>query len=97
MSSSVGNLGPFAIMQVRQQLLDAGVCESGLLAMSAASGQGVADVVRRVRSMLDDLGPAVVEYETDAVNRTSTPGRLSTARLDDFAVEVCLSAAAAAG
>jgi hypothetical protein len=44
-----------------------------------------------VRGMLDEMGPAVVENETDALNLTRVPPR-KDARLDDYSIEVTWSA-----
>jgi len=45
--------------------------------------------VRAVRSLLDKMGPAVVEAETDALNLTSVPKKKDV-RLDDFSIEVMI-------
>ncbi len=55
--------------------------------ISAATGQGVLDLVRAVRAVLDELGPQAVQYETNALNQTSVPARRD-ARVDDFTVSV---------
>ena len=44
---------------VRQFLGEAGVAPDDVLATSAATGQGVTDMVRRVRRVLDALPPEV--------------------------------------
>ena len=44
---------------VRQFLGEAGVMPDNILATSAATGQGVTDMVRRVRRVLDALPPEV--------------------------------------
>lgn len=45
--------------------------------------------MRAVRSLLDKMGPAVVEAETDALNLTSVPKKKDL-RLDEFSIEVMI-------
>jgi hypothetical protein len=52
-----------------------------LFPISAITGRGVRELVAAVRGVLDELGPAVPEPETDALNLTEAPRR--------FAAEVC--------
>lgn len=64
--------------------------------ISAATGQGVTTLVRAVRGVLDAMGPAEVQYETDAVNQTQAPKRgAAGAPMDDFRVTVEEDAAGA--
>jgi len=72
---------------VREELVAKGADPAGIFPMSAATGQGVTELVRAVRSLLDAMGPAKVEAETDALNLTRVPPRRD-ARLDDFTIEV---------
>lgn len=46
-----------------------------------------ADLVRAVRKVVDELGPAAIAMETDALNRTELPRRLTDIRMDDFSIE----------
>lgn len=46
-----------------------------VFAISAATGRGVTELVRGVRGLLEELGPAEVALETDALNRTKLPKR----------------------
>lgn len=74
---------------VREQLVnECGVPPERLLSVSAATGQGVLDVVRAVRGVLDELGPAKPSYETNAVNVSRVPSHRSELRVDDFQVVV---------
>lgn len=66
---------------------DLGVPAERIFPISAATGQGVLDLVRAVRAVLDELGPQAVQYETNALNQTSVPARRD-ARVDDFTVSV---------
>jgi hypothetical protein len=54
-----------------------GVPEDRLFPMSAVTGRGVREAVTAVRSVLDELGPAEVEPETDALNITEVPRRFA--------------------
>ena len=72
---------------VREELLSEGVPVENIFAISAATGQGVLDLVRKVRQVVDDLGPPEQIYETNAVNQTKMPGRQNE-RMDDFTIDV---------
>jgi len=72
---------------VREELLAEGVPPENVFAISAATGQGVLELVRRVRQVVDDLGPPEQIYETKAVNQTKLPGRQSD-RIDEFTIDV---------
>ncbi|KAI8468676.1 MAG: GTP1/OBG-domain-containing protein [Monoraphidium minutum] len=74
---------------VREYLVEEeGLDPSRVLPISAVTGRGVADLVRAVRSVLDELGPATLEPSTDALNRTTLPKRFdSEMRIDRFTVE----------
>ena len=56
--------------------------EEGLTAdqvfpISAATGRGVRELVRGVRQMLVELGPAEITLETEALNLTKVPKRIN--------------------
>jgi hypothetical protein len=53
----VPDSGDFADV-MREELMAEGVAESDIFPISAATGQGVLDLVRRVRALLDEMGPA---------------------------------------
>ena len=72
---------------VREELLSEGVPAENIFSISAATGQGVLDLVRKVRQVVDDLGPPEQIYETNAVNQTKMPGRQNE-RMDDFTIDV---------
>ncbi|KAF5834077.1 hypothetical protein DUNSADRAFT_9391 [Dunaliella salina] len=72
---------------VREELVAKGVDPNSIFPMSAATGQGISELVRAVRGLLDAMGPAKVEAETDALNLTRVPPRRD-ARLDDYTIEV---------
>lgn len=55
----VPDSGDFADV-VREELVKDGVAPGDIFSVSAATGQGVLDLVRRVRKVLDELGPAQV-------------------------------------
>lgn len=83
----VPDSGDFAEV-MREELMAEGVAESDIFAISAATGQGVLDLVRRVRSLLDEMGPVKQVYETNALNKTKLPPRVDlTVRLDDFTID----------
>lgn len=66
-----------------------GIDPSRVFPISAATGQGVTDMVRAVRGVLDEMGPQELQYETDAVNLTAKPKRgASGAPMDEFTVSV---------
>lgn len=45
--------------------------------ISAVTGRGVREAVSAVRAVLDELGPAEVAPETDALNITEVPRRFA--------------------
>lgn len=51
--------------------------EDRLFPISAVTGRGVREAVTAVRSVLDELGPAEVVPETDALNITQVPRRFA--------------------
>ncbi len=73
---------------MREELLKEGVAPDYIFPVSAATGQGILELVRRVRLTLDGLGPPQQLYETNAVNQKKLPGRYNEDRIDDFTVEV---------
>eukprot|EP00891_Asterochloris_glomerata_P007312 jgi/Astpho2/7312/e_gw1.00113.48.1_t len=75
---------------VRQFLGEAGVVSDDILATSAATGQGVTDMVRRVRRVLDAL-PLEDSSTVDALNQTDLPRRFSEARISSFQIEANLA------
>lgn len=54
-----------------------GVDPSRLFPISAVTGRGVREVVAAVRQVLDELGPAEVAPETNALNLTEAPRRFA--------------------
>lgn len=54
-----------------------GVPEDRLFPISAVTGRGVREAVTAVRAVLDELGPAEVAPETDALNITEVPRRFA--------------------
>jgi hypothetical protein len=54
-----------------------GVPEDRLFPISAVTGRGVREAVTAVRGVLDELGPAEVVPETDALNITTVPRRFA--------------------
>jgi hypothetical protein len=54
-----------------------GVPEERLFPISAVTGRGVREAVTAVRGVLDQLGPAEVAPETDALNLTEVPRRFA--------------------
>jgi GTP-binding protein len=72
---------------VKEELLAEGIAPDHIFPLSAVTGQGVLDLVKKVRKVLDELGPAQQMYETNAVNQTRLPGRQNE-RLDDFTIDV---------
>lgn len=54
-----------------------GVPEERLFPISAVTGRGVREAVSAVRAVLDELGPAEVAPETDALNITEVPRRFA--------------------
>ena len=72
---------------VREELMADGIPAGNIFAVSAATGQGVLDLVRRVRQVVDDLGPLEQVYETNAVNQKKLPRR-ENQRMDDFTIEI---------
>ncbi|GLC56716.1 hypothetical protein PLESTB_001138100 [Pleodorina starrii] len=82
---------------VREQLVgELGLPAERVFAVSAATGRGVTELVRAVRAVLDELGPAPLEYETNALNQTAPPARRDV-RIDGFTVEVEELPAASSG
>lgn len=73
--------------EVAQQLQSEGLQPDNMLAISAVSGQGVVELVRRLHSMLDSL-PEVDEQElsTNALNLSEPPKILSEKRIDEFTI-----------
>ncbi|KAG2448709.1 hypothetical protein HYH02_006065 [Chlamydomonas schloesseri] len=70
---------------VREQLTaELGVPADKIFPISAATGQGVIELVRAVRGVLDELGPQQLTYETNALNQTAVQRR--DVRIDDFTV-----------
>ncbi|KAG2433016.1 hypothetical protein HXX76_008743 [Chlamydomonas incerta] len=70
---------------VREQLTqELGVPADRIFPISAATGQGVIELVRGVRAVLDELGPQPLTYETNALNQTAVARR--EVRIDDFTV-----------
>ncbi|PNW77357.1 hypothetical protein CHLRE_10g433100v5 [Chlamydomonas reinhardtii] len=70
---------------VREQLTtELGVPADRIFPISAATGQGVIELVRAVRGVLDELGPQQLTYETNALNQTAVQRR--EVRIDDFTV-----------
>jgi hypothetical protein len=53
------------------------VPEEHLFPISAVTGRGVREAVTAVRGVLDQLGPAEVAPETDALNLTEVPRRFA--------------------
>ncbi|GIL45963.1 hypothetical protein Vafri_3071, partial [Volvox africanus] len=82
---------------VREELTgECGVAPDKLFPVSAATGQGVTALVRAVRAVLDELGPAPESYETNALNQLA-PARRDV-QIDDFQVSMEeVSAAPGAG
>ena len=72
---------------VREELISEGISPHDIYMISAATGAGVLDLVRRTRGILDQLGPLQQIYETNAVNVTKLPAK-DKLRLDDFEIEV---------
>lgn len=72
---------------VKEELMAEGVLESDIFMISAASGQGVLDLVRRTRAVLDTLGPLQQVYETSAVNQLKLPPK-ENLRMDDFDIDI---------
>lgn len=74
---------------VREYLVEEeGLDPSRVIPISAVTGRGVTDLVRIVRGVLDEMGPAVMEPSTDALNRTALPKRFDQAmRIDRFTIE----------
>lgn len=54
-----------------------GIPADRVLPISAVTGRGVREVVSAVREVLDELGPAEVEPETNALNLTQVPRRFN--------------------
>ncbi|BDA41236.1 GTPase Obg [Coccomyxa sp. Obi] len=75
------------IDEVREFLLGEGVPPEDIFAISAATGQGVRDLVRRVRDVLDTLPVEAAVRTTDALNMRELPRRMSSADISDFSVE----------
>ncbi|MEW5299311.1 MAG: hypothetical protein WDW36_002338 [Sanguina aurantia] len=60
--------------EIMQEELEAeGVPRERMFAISGATGQGVTTLVRAVRTALDNLGPPLVEFETNALNVSKVP------------------------
>ncbi|GAX83906.1 hypothetical protein CEUSTIGMA_g11330.t1 [Chlamydomonas eustigma] len=72
---------------VKEELLTQGISADHIFPISAVTGQGVLDLVKKVRKVLDELGPAQQVYETNAVNQTRLPGRQNE-RLDEFTIDI---------
>lgn len=70
---------------VCEELISEGVSPQDIFMVSAATGQGILDLVRRTRAVLDDLGPLQQVYETNALNVTKLPAR-DKLRLDEFEI-----------
>lgn len=64
-----------------------GVAREDVFAVSAVTGQGVVDLVRRVRVVLDEL-PEEPLASVDAINATKARDTRSSDRLDEFTLEV---------
>lgn len=63
---------------VREYLVDEeGIPAHHVLPLSAVTGRGVREAVAAVREVLDELGPAEVQAETNALNLTSVPRRFN--------------------
>lgn len=74
---------------VREYLVDEeGIDPQRLFPISAITGRGVREVVAAVRGVLDELGPAEVAPETNALNLTKVPRRFAPeVRIDKFEVD----------
>ncbi|KAF6255524.1 P-loop containing nucleoside triphosphate hydrolase protein [Scenedesmus sp. NREL 46B-D3] len=74
---------------VREYLVDEeGIDPRRVFPISAVTGRGVREAVGAVRGVLDELGPAEVAPETNALNLTSVPRRFAPeARIDKFEIE----------
>lgn len=72
---------------IQNSLEAAGVPLDQMCAMSAATGQGVIDLVKLVHTALDEL-PTEERATTSAVNQTELPKRRSEARIDNFLIEL---------
>ena len=81
---------------MKEALLAEGVAEEDMLPVSAVTGQGVLDLMRRTHNVLDQLGPRVHDYETDAKNQKDFDRR-SQKRMDDFTIEQEQSRAESSG
>ncbi|EFJ44248.1 hypothetical protein VOLCADRAFT_65003 [Volvox carteri f. nagariensis] len=79
--------GDFWELVADQLTNEYGVAPDRLFPISAATGQGVTALVRAVRAVLDELGPATLSYETNALNQTALPARRDV-RIDEFVVSV---------
>ena len=44
---------------IRQHLMETGIASGNILAISAATGEGVRDLVRRLRAVLDEMPQTV--------------------------------------
>ncbi len=74
----------------RQEYLveEEGLSPDQIFPISAVTGSGVTELVRGVRALLEQMGPAEVAMETNALNVTEVPkGRDAEARVDVFSVE----------
>jgi len=76
---------------VKEFLMEEGVPEESIFAMSAATGKGVEPVVRAARRALEALGPKEIAYTTDALNIQEVPKKDMTKRMDDFEITEDLS------
>lgn len=59
--------------EVQEYLQKQGIEERNILAISAATGQGVMDLVRRLRSVLDALPPTVRSLPLRSWGRAARP------------------------
>ncbi|KAG2484430.1 hypothetical protein HYH03_016740 [Edaphochlamys debaryana] len=83
----VPDSGDFWEMVQEQLTTEYGVPADRIFAVSAATGRGVTELVRAVRGVLDELGPATLEKETNAQNLTAIPARRDV-RIDEFTISV---------
>ncbi|KAG1668961.1 hypothetical protein FOA52_001005 [Chlamydomonas sp. UWO 241] len=72
---------------MREELEAEGVAPGDIFPISAVTGAGVIPLLRRVRQVLHELGPAELIYETEALNMRSMPA-YEERRLDDFSIEI---------
>jgi GTP-binding protein len=60
-----------------------GIDPQRVFPISAVTGRGVRELVGAVRGVLDELGPAEVAPETNALNLTRVPRRFTPEVCDD--------------